>query len=236
MNNYRFHWINGGHVDGVGQSVEDAFTKLGYSAGALKAVDYYENLTPPIPVETTFGKYNEKAHRRLLTDHGVNCMCSVLPQENPAPPWVTWCDPSCTKFCIRCLEDLTEGHQCKYYVNRSGRSKMFIDFDKGLGRFLKFNHLLECRCNPHPAPASFKIMTRVNYRLYRFDPDTRRFVMVLWFDDTNATVDEEARLVEIRHSNGSVSTVSFVDLGVESSDPYCLDRILSGQDYHSQRY
>lgn len=179
--------------------------------------------------------YNEKAYRRLLADHGVSCTCSILPDSGNSNTWSVWHGANCKKFCVNCLEDLDEDHKCKYYVNRPGRPKMLIDFEKGLGRFLKNNHLLECRCNPHPAPNSFKMMTRINYRLYKFNPDTRRFDMILWFDDKNAEVDERARTVQIRHGNGSRSTISFADLGLESPDPYCLDRILTGREYHSNR-
>ena len=42
---YRFHWRGtGGPQDGYGRDVADAFNRLGYSAGALAALDYYEEL------------------------------------------------------------------------------------------------------------------------------------------------------------------------------------------------
>jgi hypothetical protein len=37
-----FHWLGGKSEPGKGTSVSDAFIKLGYGAGAMRALDYYE--------------------------------------------------------------------------------------------------------------------------------------------------------------------------------------------------
>ena len=42
MNKYRFHWLDGKISEGKGRDVAAAFTKLGYGAGALAAIDYHE--------------------------------------------------------------------------------------------------------------------------------------------------------------------------------------------------
>ena len=44
MKLYRFHWLGGLVEEGTGVDVADAFSRLGYSAGALAALDYYETL------------------------------------------------------------------------------------------------------------------------------------------------------------------------------------------------
>ena len=177
MNNYRFHWISGGHTDSDGASVDEAFTKLGYGVGALKAVDYYEDLTKK-QLESTIDRF---------------------------------------------------------YVNRPGRSKMVIDFSKGLGQFLKNNHLLECRCRPTSAPnLLFQIQPRTNYRLYKFNNDTCRFDMILWFDSTNARVDPENRQIFRTVREGTEVAYSFEELGLEG-DHWCLDQILTAKDYPSTR-
>ncbi len=42
MKQYRFHWSYGETEEGWGKDVADAFTRLGYGAGAIRALDYYE--------------------------------------------------------------------------------------------------------------------------------------------------------------------------------------------------
>jgi hypothetical protein len=44
MNKYRFHWLDGSVDEGYGRNVADAFTRLGYGAGALAALDYHEGV------------------------------------------------------------------------------------------------------------------------------------------------------------------------------------------------
>ena len=46
MNWYVFHWRDGERSEGEGETPEDAFTKLGYGAGAVKALDYWEGKVP----------------------------------------------------------------------------------------------------------------------------------------------------------------------------------------------
>lgn len=48
---YRFHWKSGTPSEGMGATAEDAFTRLGYGAGAVAALDYYELVTPHAPDE-----------------------------------------------------------------------------------------------------------------------------------------------------------------------------------------
>ena len=41
---YRFHWLDGSTNDGEGCTPADALTRLGFGAGAIRALDYYEVL------------------------------------------------------------------------------------------------------------------------------------------------------------------------------------------------
>lgn len=41
---FRFHWISGSTEIGSGPTVVEAFTHLGYGAGAIGALDYYEEI------------------------------------------------------------------------------------------------------------------------------------------------------------------------------------------------
>lgn len=43
---YRFHWRDGTVNEGAGKSVADAFTRLGFSAGAFPALDRHEVVSP----------------------------------------------------------------------------------------------------------------------------------------------------------------------------------------------
>lgn len=45
MKTYRFFWLDGTSELGQGNSVSEAFNSLGYSRGALAALDYYEEVT-----------------------------------------------------------------------------------------------------------------------------------------------------------------------------------------------
>lgn len=39
---YRFYWLDGVTTVQEGTSVEDAFSKAGYGAGAIRALDFYD--------------------------------------------------------------------------------------------------------------------------------------------------------------------------------------------------
>lgn len=75
LRKFRFHWLGSSksYVDGEGSSVEDAFSRLGYGAGALAAVDYYEEITEfkLIPLtdfiqwEVEFWQSSNSKHLRL---------------------------------------------------------------------------------------------------------------------------------------------------------------------------
>lgn len=39
---YIFHWLGGKTSEGPGTSPEDAFSRLGYGGGAVRALDYWE--------------------------------------------------------------------------------------------------------------------------------------------------------------------------------------------------
>lgn len=42
---FRFHWIGSKKTDeGKGKNVADAFTRLGFGAGAMEALDFYEEV------------------------------------------------------------------------------------------------------------------------------------------------------------------------------------------------
>lgn len=42
MKRFKFHWFDGRVEEGEGTGVADAFTRLGYGAGAVSVLDYYE--------------------------------------------------------------------------------------------------------------------------------------------------------------------------------------------------
>jgi len=42
MNKYKFHWLDGKVDESTGDSPADALSRLGYSQGAVAALDYYE--------------------------------------------------------------------------------------------------------------------------------------------------------------------------------------------------
>lgn len=41
---FKLHWLDGKTEKAEGDSIADAFMKAGYSAGAIKALDYYEEI------------------------------------------------------------------------------------------------------------------------------------------------------------------------------------------------
>ena len=45
MKTYILHWLSGETEEVTGYSISDAFTRAGYGAGALGALDYYEEVT-----------------------------------------------------------------------------------------------------------------------------------------------------------------------------------------------
>ena len=44
MKTYILHWLDGTTEEIEGNSISDAFTRAGYGAGALRALDYYEEI------------------------------------------------------------------------------------------------------------------------------------------------------------------------------------------------
>jgi len=44
LKKFKFHWLDGKTEVGKGVNVSDAFTHLGYGAGAIRALDWYEEL------------------------------------------------------------------------------------------------------------------------------------------------------------------------------------------------
>lgn len=44
MKKFRFHWLDGKTDEGEGNSVADAFTRLGFGAGAMAALDWWEEV------------------------------------------------------------------------------------------------------------------------------------------------------------------------------------------------
>lgn len=60
--NYVFHWKNGTKETSEGDNVAQAFSKLGYSAGALEALDWWEAKDPkskPLQDQTLEGLYSK---------------------------------------------------------------------------------------------------------------------------------------------------------------------------------
>ncbi len=45
MKTFKFFWLNGDTDVGHGETVAEAFSRLGYGAGAMGALDYYEEVT-----------------------------------------------------------------------------------------------------------------------------------------------------------------------------------------------
>lgn len=51
MSKFVLHWLGGKRTDAVeGDDIADAFTRHGYGAGALRALDYYHDEGRPITV------------------------------------------------------------------------------------------------------------------------------------------------------------------------------------------
>lgn len=44
MKKYQFYWKDGIVSEGLGRDVADAFTRLGFGAGAMPAVDYWREM------------------------------------------------------------------------------------------------------------------------------------------------------------------------------------------------
>lgn len=44
MKKFRFHWLDGKVDEGNGFDVADAFNRLGYGAGDVAALDWYEEV------------------------------------------------------------------------------------------------------------------------------------------------------------------------------------------------
>ena len=44
MRFFRFYWLDGKTEEAHGYDVADAFRRLGYGAGAVKALDYYKEI------------------------------------------------------------------------------------------------------------------------------------------------------------------------------------------------
>lgn len=47
MRRFRFHWRDGKIDEGDGRDVADAFSRLGYGGGAIRALDWHEDITTP---------------------------------------------------------------------------------------------------------------------------------------------------------------------------------------------
>lgn len=45
MKQFRLHWLDGKKQIVTGRDITDAFTKAGYGAGAIAALDWYEPLS-----------------------------------------------------------------------------------------------------------------------------------------------------------------------------------------------
>lgn len=84
MKTYRLHWRNGIAEDIEGTSPEDAFNRAGIGAGALSALDYWEELSEPKDEAATAGTHApaplEQAH---ATEEARMMYELMLP---PAPP------------------------------------------------------------------------------------------------------------------------------------------------------
>jgi hypothetical protein len=44
MKTYKFYWLDGTVNQGQGETAEDAFSRLGFGAGAVRALDYHEEI------------------------------------------------------------------------------------------------------------------------------------------------------------------------------------------------
>lgn len=44
MRTFKFHWLDHTVSIGKGTNATDAFTKLGYSSGAIRALDFWEEI------------------------------------------------------------------------------------------------------------------------------------------------------------------------------------------------
>jgi len=51
---FRFHWRDGKKHEGYGRDVADAFSRLGFGGGAIRALDYYERVSDGLRVSAEF--------------------------------------------------------------------------------------------------------------------------------------------------------------------------------------
>lgn len=71
MRRFRFHWRDDKMEEGDGHTVSDAFTRLGYGGGALRALDYWEDVQRRAFTEAELGDYAERVAGRLA-ERGVD--------------------------------------------------------------------------------------------------------------------------------------------------------------------
>lgn len=117
-----------------------------------------------------------------------------------------------------------------YYVRTFSGKKVAIDFDRGLGRFLKNSGVLDNRVIVKPG-GKFNLLSGVTYRRYVFQPDTFRFSHDLEFTYVNARVDHEESTVTVVKPSGFESIHAFVWLGLLPPEEGCLNVILSGKSW-----
>lgn len=48
MNEYKLHWLDGKVETVKGNSIADAFTRAGYGAGAMRALDWHEEVSTKV--------------------------------------------------------------------------------------------------------------------------------------------------------------------------------------------
>ena len=72
MNNYRFYFRSGHLDEGKGHDVADAFRRLGYGGGAIRALDFYEEIDEG-PSEFAWDVDHWHNFVLFRGDHSIGC-------------------------------------------------------------------------------------------------------------------------------------------------------------------
>jgi len=100
MPRYKFYWKDGSECEGEGSSPEDAFTHLGYGAGAAEALDYFDPIEEteekpehPYPnserqffISTKNGQVIQKIARELISIEDMSDCYNPFYEDDD--PWI----------------------------------------------------------------------------------------------------------------------------------------------------
>ena len=98
MKTFKFYWLDGSVNEGEGLDEADALRRLGYGAGAIRALDYYKRVLNCQHCGTGFEELhslelhelvcekNEMFNPELKPDFfGVELVCDVIEHDGPTP-------------------------------------------------------------------------------------------------------------------------------------------------------